>query len=297
MIGFEVARWVRSRRLFVLVAAFAFSGITSPLASAYVEEIFGALATADNMQVIIQEPTWQDALSSYLQNSSQLALVFACYLAAWGCSLGPDDRLRIYYRSRAERSHEVFGPRLVVTGSLVALATVVGGGIALYEIVVLFDAVPIGSAVGVLAVQAAGLVLVALLTACLAVVTNAPAMSTAIVYGTVFVADLFRTTDALQAWSPTVLVRPSTLLEDATLADYRAPLLAGAGLLLVALAAVLLRRLRHVLPTSRPSSGDDRTTPIDHDARDGDQPEPRDPPGREDHAVATTRASLGGRHD
>lgn len=256
MIRFEVRRWLRSKRLLIVVAAFAFSGLTAPLVSAYAEEIFGSLTTADNVQVTLATPTWQDAISSYLQNSSQLALIFACYLAAWGCSLGGDARLRIFYRSRARRSSEIFGPRLVVSAACIWLATLVGAGLALYETIVLFGDTVVSRAVTVLAVQSAGLVAVSLLAACLAVATNAPALSAGVVYGVVLVADFVRGAEAVARWSPTVLVRPTELLEDGQLSDFWRPLAVAAVLLVGAVAAILVRRVRN-LP-GPPAAGDDR---------------------------------------
>lgn len=246
MTRFEIRRWLRSRRLLIVVAAFAFSGLTAPLVSAYAREIFGTLTPADNLRVTIEDPTWQDSLSSYLQNSSQLALVFACYLAAWGCSLGSDERLRIYYRSRVRRSSEIFGPRLVVSASCVLAGTVVGAALALYETVVLFDETVVSRAVGVLALQAAGLVTVAMLAACLAVATNAPVMSAGLVYAVVLVADFVRSAELVSRWSPTVLVRPTELLEDGRLVDYARPLTVAAVLLLAAVTTVLVRQVREL---------------------------------------------------
>lgn len=244
MTRFEIHRWVRSRRLLIVVAAFAFSGLTSPLVSAYAKEIFGAVSSADNVQITLATPTWQDAISSYLQNASQLALLFACYLAAWGCSLGGDARLRIFYRSRARRSSEIFGPRLVVSAVCVWLAAVVGAALALYETVVLFDDTVVSDAVTVLALQSVGLLAVCMLAACLAVITNAPALSAGVVYAVVLVGALLRGADAVTRWSPTVLVRPTGLLQDGQLSDFWRPLAVAAVLLAAAVTTVLVRPVR-----------------------------------------------------
>jgi uncharacterized membrane protein len=249
MTRFEIYRWVRSKRLLVVVAAFTFSGLTAPLASAYADEIFGAVSTADNVQVTLAKATWQDAISSYLQNSSQLALIFACYLAAWGCSLGADERLRTFYRSRARRSSEIFGARLAVSAVCIWLATLVGAGLALYTTIVLFDDIVVSEALPVLALHSIGVVAVSMLAACLAVVTNAPALSAGVIYGVALVGDFVRSAEFVSRWSPTVLLRPTELLQGGQLSNYWRPLAVVGVLLLGAVTAILVRRVRRL---SRP---------------------------------------------
>ncbi len=244
LIRFEVLRWARSRRLVIVCVAFAFSGLSAPLVAAYAEEIFGTLQPASNMSIVVETPTWKEGVASYLKNASQLSLLFACYLAAWACSLGPDQRLQIFYLSRATTQWRVLAPRLVVSGLCVLLAASLGGLLALYEVRLLFEGTVTTRVLLVLAVQAVGLVTVALLAGIAASLTNAPAVSALVTYLVIFVLDLFREVDAVAGWTPIGLVRPDALLEGGVVSGYLLPGLVALGLVVVSGWLTLRRSVR-----------------------------------------------------
>jgi ABC-2 type transport system permease protein len=253
MIRFELYRWTRSRRLLLLVLVLVFSGVTSPLTAAYLPEILGALGGgASGVQVTVPEPTWQDLVSAYFKNSSQLALLFSCYLAAWGCSLGSDDRLRIYYLSRSRRAADAQGARLLLTTCTVAVAVVAGGAVALYSTLALTDGADLHRAVLALLVQAAGLLTFSVAAACLACAGVHTGLATAVVLGTTIVGSALDSIAGFRAWSPTVLLSPSDLLSGESPTAYTRPLAVMVGLLAVTAGLALRRSVRRITPAVAP---------------------------------------------
>ena len=238
---YELARWLRSKRLLVLFLAFAFSGTVVPLTTAYAQELIGRLPTAGGVQILVRQPSWMDAASSYVQNAAQLALLFACYLTAWASCLGPDQRLQFFYRTRARSRFKLFSPRLAVAAALVWLASLLGGGLALYNILVLFEDTDPSKVVTVILVQSCGFVMASLLAGLVATATNSPAVSALATYGVLLLADIFRGASWVHGVLPTALIRPTALLGNATLLDYVGPIAAAVGLVAI-LAAVLLGR-------------------------------------------------------
>ncbi|WP_017569541.1 hypothetical protein [Nocardiopsis halotolerans] len=293
MVGIELKRWFRSQRLLLVVLVFVFSGITSPLIAAYSTEIFESLGGTSGLEIIADEPTWQDLLLSYFGNSSQIALLIACYLAAWGCALGSDDRLRIFYTSRVTRHSQIVGPRLLVSGSCVLAGALTGAAVALYETAVLAEDTEVADAALALGVQSLGLVAFALVAACLACWTNAPFLSAVSVAAVVIVSDMVGSVESFREWSPTVLVNPSGLLEGDGLADHARPAAVMAAVLVLAVGSVVLRPARRPLrpladgstsattetpyPTTHvPEQHEDRTTPGEEPAVTDGSPEPAD---------------------
>ena len=247
-------RWLRSKRLLVLFAAFAFSGITTPLIAAYAEELIGSLRTANNVRILVEPPSWTDGASAYLQNAAQLALLFACYLTAWASSLGPDQRLQHFYRTRSRTRFQLFYPRLAMAAAVVWLASLLGGCLALYNVLILFEDTNLSKMITAIVIQALGFLMVSLLAGLVATATNSPAISALSTYFGLFLVDVFRDASWTRGLLPTSLIRPTDILENATLNDYVGPTATAVGLVAV-VAVVLLRR-----PLRTPFENLDRAT-------------------------------------
>lgn len=241
----EWKRWIRTRRLLVVALLFLFSGITSPLVAEYSADIFGALGASNNVTVSVSDPLWQNLVDSYFKNSSQLALLLASYLVGWACALGSDERLRLFYRSRAQGSWQVYGPRLIVAGVVAVVGALVGAVVAGYETVVLHPDVDWGLLVGGLAIQAAALVVFVMLSGVLACWTNAPFLSAIGVSALVFIGGLFNGAQGFQEWSPTALLSPSTFIAGDDVQLWGAAAIAVA-VIAAALASVSFIRMRAI---------------------------------------------------
>lgn len=239
----EFKRWNRTRRLLVVAFLFLFSGITSPLIAEYSADIFGALGASETVTITVSAPTWQNLVDSYFKNSSQLALLLAGYLVGWACALGPDERLRLFYRSRATGPWQIFGPRLAVSAIVASIGALAGAAMAGYETVVLHPELEWGLLVGGLALQAGALVVFILLAGVLACWTNAPFLSAIVIAAVVFLGGLFTGAEGFRKWSPTALLSPSGLIAGDGTNQW------GAGLvslvvLSAAIASVLVIRIR-----------------------------------------------------
>jgi len=55
--------------LFIVFAIFA---LASPIAAKYLPQILSNLSETQNMQIVLAEPTWEDAVNQYVKNLSQM---------------------------------------------------------------------------------------------------------------------------------------------------------------------------------------------------------------------------------
>ena len=239
--SYELKRWLRSKRLLVLCAAFVFSGIVTPLITAYSEELIGSLRTSNNVRVLVEPPSWTDAASAYVHNSAQLALLFACYLTAWASSLGPDQRLQHFYRTRATTRFQLFYPRLAMAATVVWIASLLGGCLALYNVLILFEDTDVSKMINAIVIQSLGFVMVSLLAGLVATATNSPAVSALTTYFLLMLVDAFRDASWTHGLLPTSLIRPTDLLKNAAPNHYVGSTAAAVGLVAI-VAAVLLSR-------------------------------------------------------
>ena len=131
-----------------------------------------------------------------------------------------------------------------MAAALVWLASLLGGGLALYNILVLFEDTDLSKVVTVILVQSCGFVMASLLAGLVATVTNSPAVSGLATYGALVLADIFRSASWVHGVLPTALIRPTDLLGNATLLDYVGPIATAAGLVAVFAVVLLGRPLR-----------------------------------------------------
>lgn len=253
---YQILTWLRSQRLVVVLVAFAFSGVTSPLVAAHLADIVAALGEDGDITVVAADPTWQTVLSSYFRNASQLALIVTAYVVAKSVALGPDPALRIHYLSKATRSGQVFLPRWAVAVAATSAGAVLGVAIAYYETAVLVSGADLSAAAPAMAVQVVGVVLLAGMAGCLGFLTNSPFVSTLLVALGVFAGGFLESLPTVGRWSPSRLATPDGLLAEDSLADYGPAALTATLILVGLLAAATLPRSRPGMPISTPASTD-----------------------------------------
>ncbi len=68
----EIKEQFKNAKSIILLIVFAFFAIASPLAAKYLPEIISGLGESENMQIVLPEPTWVDAVNQYVKNISQM---------------------------------------------------------------------------------------------------------------------------------------------------------------------------------------------------------------------------------
>jgi len=68
----ELREQLRNSKLLVVLAVFFFFGIVSPITAMFMPDIIAGISDSQNIQIEIPEPVWQDAVSQYLKNITQM---------------------------------------------------------------------------------------------------------------------------------------------------------------------------------------------------------------------------------
>jgi ABC-2 type transport system permease protein len=138
----EWLRLVRTRRLAVLLGVYLLFGFVGPLTARYLPNIIDRFG--GDITVVVPDPVPADAISQYVGNASQIALLVAVGVAAAATTLNAMPQMAVFLRTRVPSAARLVVPRLVVAGAAVAGAYLLGAAAAWYETVVLLGALPVG---------------------------------------------------------------------------------------------------------------------------------------------------------
>ncbi|MQY30616.1 hypothetical protein [Nocardia aurantia] len=238
----EWYRWLRTRRLVALVAAFVLFAFLSLFGAKYLPDLIGHSTEIQ----LLRTPDWRDGIQQYVKNAGLLLAAVSVVLAAQACAVRGSDPVGIYYLSREVSPIRLYLPRILVSAAVVAVAAVLGAVIALYECRALFGPYPLAAASSVLAVQGIALVLFAVFGAAVAARTASAGRAVAVVAAVYVLCLLVATVPAAQPYLPITALQPG--VGDAGMpvvaaAKSLAALAAASGL---ALAAALTAPIRAI---------------------------------------------------
>ncbi|MFE3187399.1 hypothetical protein ACFXHA_00235 [Nocardia sp. NPDC059240] len=242
----EWYRWVRTRRLLALLAAFVLFGFLSLLGAKYLPDLIGQSADIKLLRV----PDWRDGLQQYVKNTGLLVAAVAMILAAQACAVRSTEPIGIYYLSREVSPVRLYLPRILVAASVIAASALVGATVALYECWALFGSYPLGTGVGSLAVQGIAVVLFAVFAAAMAARIGTAGLAAAITAGVYVCCLLLSTVPAIQPWLPTTALQPTIAASGFSFADAAKSLLPLALATALALTVALTTPIRAIRATA-----------------------------------------------
>ena len=139
----EWLRLVRTRRLVLLVAVFAFLGVLGPVSARYLGELidrFGA-----GVEVELPPPVPASGIEQFNLNAQQVGLVVAVIVAAGALTVDAVPEMSVFLRTRVGRPSALLWPRVVLSFAAIATAYLVGVAVAGYQTWALLGPVPWGS--------------------------------------------------------------------------------------------------------------------------------------------------------
>ncbi|WP_019926301.1 hypothetical protein [Nocardia sp. BMG111209] len=243
----EWYRWLRTRRLVALVAAFVLFAFLSLFGAKYLPDLIGHSAEIR----LLRTPDWRDGIQQYVKNAGLLLPAVSVVLAAQACAVRGTDPIGIYYLSREVSPIRLYLPRILVAAGIVAVAAVLGAVIALYECRALFGPYPLAAAASCLAVQGIALVLCAALGAAVAARTGSAGRAVAVVAAGYVLCLSVATVPAAAPYLPTAALQPGIGDAGLPVVDAAKSLVGPAAAVVLALTAALTAPIRTVGATAR----------------------------------------------
>jgi ABC-2 type transport system permease protein len=140
----EWLRLLRTRRLFVLLAVYAFFGLTGPLTARYLGEILRAVGT-EGIEVRFPDPTPADGIAQFVGNVAQIGLLVVVLVAASALAFDARREMAVFLRTRVDGVRSIVLPAYGITLGGAAAGLVLGSACAWYETAVLLGAPPVGA--------------------------------------------------------------------------------------------------------------------------------------------------------
>ena len=239
----EWLRLVRTPRLLALVGVYAFFGFLGPVLARYMQQLLKH--SQSNLIITARDPQPVDAMSNFIGEVNQTALVVAVVVAAGSLAFDSRRGLSTFLRTRARTMRELLLPRYTVSSAAVVTAYLAGTLAAWYETTLLIGSLPATDIVSGLVCGAAFLLFAVAVTAAAASLARTVLGTVGTAIGILLVLPVLGSLSALHRWLPSSLATaPVDLLGPARLTDYL-PAFAVTGIACAALLLLAAHRLAH----------------------------------------------------
>lgn len=240
----EWLRLVRTRRLVVLAATFAFFGLAGPITIYYLPELLASRLS--ELKLTLPPPAPADGITEFSEALSGIGLIVVVAVSAGALCLDANPTLAAFYRTRVTPPSRLMLPRYAMTTAAVVGAFLLGTLAAWYETVVLLGAVPAPSVIAGALLGALYLAFVVAVVSIAAALVRSTLATVGVALCALFALPIAAVYEPLHRWAPSTLAGGfAGLLGDESLSTYSGPAAVAAVLaaaMLLAAAARLGRR-------------------------------------------------------
>ncbi len=135
----EWTRTIRTASAFVLPGLFVFLAILGPVTARYLPSLLERYA--EQITIILPEPTPLEGLAQYLGNVEQLGLAGIVFVAAMAVSIDAKRELSVFFRSR-KTVRQLLAPRITVPLALGVVSVWLGSAVAYVTTLIVLGRLP-----------------------------------------------------------------------------------------------------------------------------------------------------------
>jgi len=140
----EVARLIRTYRIWILVGIFGFFGFLGPLTARFLPEIVDRLG--GGAEIAVPDATPELAMAQYLGNALQLGLLAIAFVAALALAFDAKPEMAAFLRTRATIPH-ILTPRYVLNMAAAAGSFLLASAVAFVVTAVMIDVPSVGGTI------------------------------------------------------------------------------------------------------------------------------------------------------
>jgi ABC-2 type transport system permease protein len=135
----ELFQYWRTGRVIIVLAVFAFFGLSSPLLAYYLPQLIGSIEETAALAEIIPDPTTADALAQYIENVTQFGLIMAVLLGMGSVAAEKAKGTAALILSKPLPRWSFLLSKFATQATIYVLGFLVGAVGAYYYTLVLFD--------------------------------------------------------------------------------------------------------------------------------------------------------------
>ena len=140
----EVARLIRTYRIWILVGIFGFFGFLGPLTARFLPEIVDRLG--GGAEIAVPDATPELAMAQYLGNALQLGLLAIAFVAALALAFDAKPEMAAFLRTRATIP-QILTPRYVLNMAAAAGSFLLASAVAFVVTAVMIDVPSVGGTI------------------------------------------------------------------------------------------------------------------------------------------------------
>lgn len=235
----EWTRIVRTLSAILLPVLFVFFAVVGPLTARYLPDLLELVA--DQITIVLPDPTPLEGLVQYLGNVEQLGLAGIVVVSAMAISVDSKRELSVFFRSRSDVKHLLL-PRIVVPFGLGSVSVWLGAGVAVIATRILLGPLPLAEVALGTALYCAYLVFAVAVVVFASSLAKPVPVVAIISIGVLVVTGILGLLPVVGDWLPSALMGATVPLVIGGGWEYTAPLVVTAGVSAV-LIAVGVRRL------------------------------------------------------
>jgi ABC-2 type transport system permease protein len=238
----EWLRLTRSPRWLALAGVYVFFGLLEPVMTRYMQQIVSRVGSG--MKVVLPAPTPATAITGYVNQASQTALVVVVVVAAAALSFDARPGVSLFLRTRAAGMWQIVAPRFAVSTAAALAAYALGTLAAWYETALLLGAPPAGPMLTGLICEWVYLVFAVAVVAAASSIARGTLGVVGLALAALLLLPVLGTIGQVHDWLPSTLVNaPAELLAGGQFTDF-VPALTMAVATGALLLAVTVARLR-----------------------------------------------------
>ncbi|MFP4385377.1 MAG: ABC transporter permease [Spirochaetia bacterium] len=142
MLKKETMEVVRSYKLLIGLAVFAFFGILSPVTAKYLPQILGSFEEIKQMNIQLPEPSYRDAFGQYIQNISQIGTFALIFLAMGAVAKEKDQGTGAFLMVKPVRRSVFIGAKVISLVGLVIVSLLSAAVLCGIYTVIFFENMP-----------------------------------------------------------------------------------------------------------------------------------------------------------
>lgn len=209
----ESRRWFRSGKFQILLIAFMFVAVLSPIFAYNANHILKTLMAGENVKLILASKVSPEILmQSYFKNSSQIVLFIVAYVVSMMVGLPKNKSARLFFISRTHKGYKLYLIKIIVALLLLIMISLIAGLICLYINGSYFSNIHFKNYFISILVQIIGISTITMLAILMSIVFKSSFVSAVIIEIVIVISSTLREFNWFKNWSITELLMPIDVL-------------------------------------------------------------------------------------
>ncbi len=220
LIKLETIKWIRSKKLYIVMFVFLFFGLSSPLSTYYAKDIIKVLSHGSDTKLALEDPTWQALMQSYFKNLSDTILFIVAYICSSMCRLRPNTSIEYFYKTRIKHNNYLYFPKYIACIIMVTLGLIIGFISMFFITSIFFNNIDLSRVCIIFLIQLYGFLTLVSLSVVFSIQTKSPFLSVLLIEIIIILSGIIQSFLRWKDWFITDLINPIEIINKGVFWEY-----------------------------------------------------------------------------